>query len=64
MEPVLNEHLASSMIAVLSFLCLLMVQSFLRNLRNLRNLRMSISCGFISAADNRLSYPANPGVAD
>ncbi len=61
MEPVLNEHLASSMIAVLSFLCLLMVQSFLRNLRNLR---MSISCGFISAADNRLSYPANPGVAD
>jgi hypothetical protein len=61
MEPVLNEHLASSMIAVLSFLCVLMVQSFLRNLRNLR---MNISCGFTSAADNHPSCPANPGGVD
>jgi hypothetical protein len=61
MEPVLNEHLASSMISVLCFLCLFVAQAFLRNLRNLR---MNISCGFISAADNHPSCPANPGGAD
>ena len=61
MEPVLNEHLASSMISVLCFLCLFVAQSFLPNLRNLR---MNNSCGFTSAADNHPSCPANPGGAD
>jgi hypothetical protein len=61
MEPVLNEHLASSTISVLCFLCLFVAQSFLRNLRNLR---MNISCGLTSAADSHPSCPTNPGVAD